>query len=715
MARIGWLPQTGSRTNYQPAVVDPAPVPTKGGHSGVASVSNLPRLGHGGAALAALGGLGAITLVRQSRSKRIGGAGRRAGRANRSVQVSRRSSTAVTPRAATSGGYSSPATVTSTVDLSTLPLVLVPVPVASPQRPVVDKQEAFAQTPTSVESRPAALHVHFLYASPICRPSSAERLPPLTWQAEWQAVSDALRHSSGDLDCEPGDVSVRAMSCSRARFEVTAATVDSISRLATAPPVPPGTRSWWHIAAHSEPETGDLVLEDDDGGAHPIPVSVLSSGIVRPPLGALVLACRGERAGAALLAGGASFVVIARGQLRDVTARVFARHFYRSLLAGWPEMPSHAAAEGRAVRAAFRAAKEALSSSTCMMTKREAFQLTLMERQAFTEPSPAPVVFTVPAVLQNRQSSKSTVSTEEADSESPTAATSSTDSSNAFLLDVEDFEAPEEGSIARVGVAAEYPEDCEDFVGRGAELLQLMRLLGPPEGRRLVVVHGQSGIGKSALGAEFLSFAASPGRRFSPVAGRPRLAFISLSTIKGEELAEGSLRPRCRDLLRNAVSGLLDSHRGRVCLVVDHAELECGWRNGLAAELLHLYPSLCLLLLRRSPLHRLADDAEDSEDVGFGDRWKPVNTELGPLLPVEAVHLFLRRVHRPLFPEDLKPSSGVSPPTRGEPLRPTPELMQQLAVLLPIAECGGNPRRLARLASQVTWSLPSLLSLSQCN
>ena len=33
-------------------------------------------------------------------------------------------------------------------------------------------------------------------------------------------------------------------------------------------------------------------------------------------------------------------------------------------------------------------------------------------------------------------------------------------------------------------------EDCEDFVGRGAEMQQLLQILGATNGRRLVVLHG---------------------------------------------------------------------------------------------------------------------------------------------------------------------------------------------------------------------------------
>eukprot|EP00972_Heterocapsa_arctica_P090354 13328363-Heterocapsa_arctica.AAC.1 len=58
---------------------------------------------------------------------------------------------------------------------------------------------------------------------------------------------------------------------------------------------------WWHISAHCEPEAGCLVLEDDDGCAHSVPISANALGIVRPPIGAAVLACTSTAVGQMLL------------------------------------------------------------------------------------------------------------------------------------------------------------------------------------------------------------------------------------------------------------------------------------------------------------------------------------------------------------------------------------------------------------------------------
>ncbi|CAE8621457.1 unnamed protein product, partial [Polarella glacialis] len=79
------------------------------------------------------------------------------------------------------------------------------------------RQETRQSLPSSfrVRRKPqqAALRVHFLYASPILRPgSSCERLPALSWQAEAEAVRDALQLSAAD------EVSIHAEPC-RAELE----------------------------------------------------------------------------------------------------------------------------------------------------------------------------------------------------------------------------------------------------------------------------------------------------------------------------------------------------------------------------------------------------------------------------------------------------------------------------------------------------------------
>ena len=83
----------------------------------------------------------------------------------------------------------------------------------------------------------------------------------------------------------------------RVQLDVSVATVDTVSRLGAAPPKPPGAADWWHISAHFDPDMGRLVLEDHDGCAHMVPVSANALGIVRPPLGAAVLACTSAAVG----------------------------------------------------------------------------------------------------------------------------------------------------------------------------------------------------------------------------------------------------------------------------------------------------------------------------------------------------------------------------------------------------------------------------------
>merc|ERR1719203_1835648 len=59
------------------------------------------------------------------------------------------------------------------------------------------------------------------------------------------------------------------------------------------------------------------------------------------------------------------------------------------------------------------------------------------------------------------------------------------------------------------------PPPVEDFVGRAPALVAIAQAFR--SGRRVVWLHGRSGIGKSALAAEFCRFYALPGDRlFSP-------------------------------------------------------------------------------------------------------------------------------------------------------------------------------------------------------
>lgn len=553
--------------------------------------------------------------------------------------------------------------------------------------------------------RKPLLEVQYLYASPILRPGkSSERLPALRWQEEVAAIKDALEidfdYDSGPLverDGTPlsasassraGTWTTGSYASTSARMQVLVATVNRLSRLAASSAATSG-HSWWHIAAHSEPGTDRLILEDQDGAPQVVPMSAIFK-CQTPPLGVSVLTCAGEQAGRALLAAGASFAIVATGQLRDSTARMFASYFYRQLHCACQSLESSDSERGieERVRLAFRAAKEVLKTATNAAIRADANQLLLLEKSsdlpimsARSSPTWMPVAVAPETPIEGPLHRLMPVDgfgmqagsvTEHADGE-----------------DIQDTELSSLNSSA--------PEDCEDFVGRGSELQRLLQILGASGGRRVVILHGPCGMGKSAIGAELCRFATAPGRRFAPVKGRQRLAYVSLqnSAIDSETGTAA-----CAHLaIFAAAAGLASKDGERSCLLIDRAEKQFGWSDDFVPELLDKHPQLCLLITRRSPLYRL--------DGQGGDRWKPVNIALGPLPDVEAAQLFLQRLHRPLFPSDLNPAAKAA----AEPLRPNEDLLRRIAALPVLVACGGLPRSIVRLAAEVTWELPSLLDL----
>eukprot|EP00438_Fugacium_kawagutii_P026824 Skav224721 [mRNA] locus=scaffold699:473005:489113:+ [translate_table: standard] len=286
---------------------------------------------------------------------------------------------------------------------------------ASPASPIAGEvpQAWDATSMPCLEKKPKSiLDVHYLYATPILKPGSSERLPALRWQEEVAAIEDALEidddgFDSGlsvERDGTPLSVSasssagIRSTSSGTARMQVLVATVNTLSRLASN--CSPSGPSWWHIAAHSEPGgTGRLILEDEDGAPQVVSMSALFE-CQTPPLGVSVLACDGEQAGRALLDAGASFAIVVTGQLRDSTARMFASHFYRRLHCACRGLETFDALAGglvsQSVNLAFRAAKEALKAAPSAAIRADANQLMLLEKGSV--PTPAPVTRSSPWV-----------------------------------------------------------------------------------------------------------------------------------------------------------------------------------------------------------------------------------------------------------------------------------------------------------------------------
>ncbi|CAK0899164.1 unnamed protein product, partial [Prorocentrum cordatum] len=90
---------------------------------------------------------------------------------------------------------------------------------------------------------------------------------------------------------------------------VSVATLDVLSQIGSEAPAPGAGRDWWHISAHCDSDSGQLVFEDGLGGAHLLPTAALGVALRRPPLGVVLLACCSEQAGRRLVEGGVPFVL----------------------------------------------------------------------------------------------------------------------------------------------------------------------------------------------------------------------------------------------------------------------------------------------------------------------------------------------------------------------------------------------------------------------
>lgn len=551
------------------------------------------------------------------------------------------------------------------------------------------------------------LGIKFLYASPLC--SNDAQLPPLNVQSEYGVMLDSLQHCG-----------VSPHVC----LDVSVATIETLSRVGTESPKSNARCTWWHLSAHcimdaSGRETGRLVLEDADGGAHAVPATAASLGALRAPFGALVLACGSVAVGRMLLECGAAFVIVAQGRLLDMAACAFTSHFYKVMLAKWPQqtyshgrrevLPEHESGrpcvqEAAAVRAAFQVAKEALRMSQSKALQTEADKLILLETCR------APALALGAQALVSRSASSSDFS-------------SSLDLSGLELSPVavrpavpcpwgisKELGAPLDDVAlwsSRQGPSA--PEDAEDVVCKESELLALNMLLGSRE-RRIAVLWGPAGSGKSVLLANFCSFAAAPGRRFSAVRfasqWHHRIAFISLKDLHSSVSASPEAT---MVLIKRAAAGLVfdkDSMKlcspnlsvqDRVCLVVDHAEPEYGWLDSMLPELLSSFPKLSLLLARRSPLR-------ESELTGY--RWKISDVPLSPLSAMQAASVFLKRIHRPLTESDFSVNCCLDTPLIWD-----QSLLFRIAAHPALEACKGNPGCIVRLAARVTQDLPSLLDV----
>lgn len=322
-----------------------------------------------------------------------------------------------------------------------------------------------------------------------------------------------------------------------------------------------------------------------------------------------------------------------------------------------------------------------------------------------------------------------------------------------------------EGQLRMLEDAAQFlevkmPPRPEHFLGRMQSIREMMHHFSGHQSRRACALWGPEGIGKSALGVEFLHFAAAPGRHFSCCAGRVHIEamdLVGIANAVNEELeslavqSQVCLRPGSSDSrsslcstglsARSAESSIsiceapsdLDAmtlllplrqrlrrgfqqierarRRAPTLLVVDDEAGAVAADKDvrkLFGELLEHTCQLHILILSRAPIYHSLGPT------------KVVNVPLSGLKEPDAAKLFLQRIHRMLDDRDFPdPVVGNADAGGGEPAPSVPQrkLMESTILRLkghPLLHClGGHPGKIREVASQVTPNGPSLMDLAE--
>jgi len=282
------------------------------------------------------------------------------------------------------------------------------------------------------------------------------------------------------------------------------------------------------------------------------------------------------------------------------------------------------------------------------------------------------------------------------------------------------------------------PSRPENFVGREHSIERIVRNFEGFRGRRACVVHGPSGMGKSALGIEFAHFVSGPGRLFSCAALRLCLNSSNLADIVEslEEELEGlaaSLGLAQRTAL--SWSSSIASSRSEISVASVDTERQ----------------EVCDLALSRGRLRRLVQRLEKSrrlvliidDEVGavagsaevrslFGDMLdysqqlhllilsseavyeslgatKVVNEALHGLTEAEAARLFVQRIHRSLRRDDLPPGTPMGSLPGSDAMN---RALSQLSGHPLLKKLGGHPGRIRAVSHLVAPGGPNLYDLA---
>lgn len=236
----------------------------------------------------------------------------------------------------------------------------------------------------------------------------------------------------------------------------------------------------------------------------------------------------------------------------------------------------------------------------------------------------------------------------------------------------------------------------EDFRCQVTQMVRLAKCLSNADGhRRVVLLLGQAGAGKTATCREFTNHFSGPGRLFGG-----RVLFLQSQVLRGAANRTGG---SMEDFLRQALMQLSTTvGQGLSLLVIDDLhifqEVEKDELRLALEGALRLLESLRVLLTSRCALGGGWDSLEHS---------KVVSEHIATLPREDAAELFQRRCARQLYKEDFE-----APPCNGTPRQPlnvssAHELLLQ-SQLLKILD--GVPGRIVSAAALVDGNLSSLLN-----
>eukprot|EP00403_Amphidinium_massartii_P007108 CAMPEP_0178376658 /NCGR_PEP_ID=MMETSP0689_2-20121128/3515_1 /TAXON_ID=160604 /ORGANISM="Amphidinium massartii, Strain CS-259" /LENGTH=723 /DNA_ID=CAMNT_0019996685 /DNA_START=185 /DNA_END=2355 /DNA_ORIENTATION=- len=562
-------------------------------------------------------------------------------------------------------------------------------------------------------SSPKTYELHALFASPLGQAS-------LNISDEVQLITQAIADSQANV-----------------QLNVGVATVPSLSKFLTLART--RRRLMLHLSAHTtgEDKRLGLVLEDHRGNPHVLSRENLEDILstheeALQNISLLFLsACRSEALAQLFVEYGVCHVICVHARVLDSAARCFAEHFYLAL------------AVGKSLRAAFEGARSALRHHPNSDFAQFAEHFTFYgQHGAEKETLDTMCIASSSVSLRSTPMDSLSLGAAFPDQRSPLS---------------RDFESAEKL------LAMKLPPRVDPFLGRSHAIAHILENFAATNGRRVCVIHGPAGIGKTSLGIEVARFAAMPGRLFScgvmfvridtadalrlcetiyqqleqlvervvpsarfgygvggggaagALSSRSLSSAISASSLGTSYLGEEqqqcpayTLPGRIRHLLH-----LLKSRRSSnrsLLVLVDEVGLVSSSSDvrQMLGELLEQADLLSILVCSRAPIypsmsHKLCDA-------------RVMNFELPGLSPLDSANLFLQRIHRRLAPEDFPGTaagatiSALPPVTQqkewavrqliGPPCHP---LLQRLR---------GNPGHISAVAAQVTPGGPTLLDLA---